>query len=107
MSADRAIRLSSGMAAKTAARLKKFLSFSLIAARLFGRLALKTFLPEISGNRLDLFLAVLIDLEPPELRHLGTGAESLRIPEPQRNPFLAKFQLHIFQIWSDFLLILH
>ena len=45
--------------------------------------------------------------EAPEGRHLCSGPEALRIQQPNRQPFLAQLDANVFQVWSDFLLILH
>ena len=44
--------------------------------------------------------------EAPELRHLRSRTKGFRIFQPLRNPFLAQLQTNVFQVRSDFLLIL-
>ena len=94
------------MTCETAARFKQILAAILVTLLLRGSLAVKTVLPKVSGDRLQIFRAIRVVRETPEGRHLGAGTKRLRIFQPNRNPFLAELQTHIFQIWSDFFLIL-
>src|SRR5436853_3277854 len=94
------------MTCETAARFKQILAAILVTLLLRGSLAVKTVLPKVSGDGLQIVRAVRVIRETPEGRHLGAGTKSLRIFQPNRNPFLAELQSHVFQVWPDFLLIL-
>src|SRR5258705_12613660 len=87
---------------------------SRIATLLFRKFVVETVLPQISSDGLYLLFAILVSHlvliclgEPPEGRHLSTWSKCLRILQPNRNPFLAKFHANIFQVRSNLLLILH
>src|SRR5882724_2037942 len=58
------------MASHTATRFEQILAVILLALRLRGGLAVKAVLPEVSSHRFQIVVAVFIDLEAPERRHL-------------------------------------
>src|SRR5258705_5425928 len=87
---------------------------SRIAALLFRKFVVESVLPQISSDGLYLLFTILVSHlvliclgEPPEGRHLSTWPKRLRILQPNRNPFLAKFYANIFEVRSNLLLILH
>src|SRR6266700_5622230 len=94
------------MARQAAARLKQVFSVVLVTLRLRRDFAVKTVLPEISGDCFQVILAVLVHGETPKCRHLGPGTKGLWIFQPDGNPFLAQFEPDILQIGSNFFLVL-
>src|SRR5437016_13396905 len=94
------------MTCETAARFKQILAAILVTLRLRGSLAVKTVLPKVSGDGLQIVRAIRVIRETPKGRHLGPGPKRLRIFQPNRNPFLVELQSHVLQVWPDFLLIL-
>src|SRR5260370_39697921 len=58
------------MTSETAARFKQLFPMVLVALRLRGGLTVKTVLPEVSGDRLQIFRAIRVIRETPEGRHL-------------------------------------
>src|SRR6266566_7021844 len=56
------------MTGKTATRFKQVLAMILVTLRLRGGLAIKTVLPEVSGDRLQIFRAIRVICEAPEGR---------------------------------------
>ena len=78
------------MAGQTTARFEQFFAVRFVALLLRGNFAVKAVLPEISGHRLQVIVAVFVNLEAPERRHLRAGTKCLRIFQPERNPVLAQ-----------------
>src|SRR6185437_13757220 len=99
------------MTGEAAARFKQVFAVGNVAALLLGKFAIETILPEVSSNRLDLFLTILVAQrrhagvhrlgETPEGWHLGARTKTLRVCQPLRHPFLAQFQTHVLKIRSD------
>src|SRR5262245_54547258 len=95
------------MARETATRLEQFFAFGLVTLGLRRNFTGEAVLPEVSGHRPQILLTFFaIVFKAPELRHLGAGTEAFGIFQPERNPFLAQLQLHIFKVWADLFLIL-
>src|SRR5688572_12948688 len=89
------------MAAETTNRFEQFLAVRRVARGLSSRFHVECGLPEECRDCLD-----LIVIEP-EGWHLGTGSEGLRIREPNRDPVFTQLGLHLLQVRSDLLYILH
>src|ERR1022692_4750741 len=90
------------MAGQKAARLKQLLAARGIAGLLLRRRWTgPSRLPHERGERADLVAGEA------ERRHLRARAKSLRILQPDRNPFLAQFEPDVFKIGADLLDVLH
>src|SRR5215813_4082911 len=95
------------MTREATTRFEQLLAVVLVALLLRRQLAVKSVLPEISRNRFQIFRAFFaIDFETPEGRHLRAGPERLWVLQPLDDPFGPQLQANIFQIWTDFFLIL-
>ena len=94
------------MASQTTARLEQFFAVRFVALLLRGNFAVKAVLPKIRSDCFQIVVAVFVDLEAPECRHLRAGTKCLRIFQPERNPILAQLQPDVFEIRSDLFLIL-
>src|SRR5947209_5242874 len=106
VSADALAVLLNRVTGHASALMKQFAAVSGVTSLLLRNLAVKTLLPKISRNCLDLIRAVLIALQAPERWHLRSRPESLRVLQPDGNPVRVKLQSNLFQIRPNLLLIL-
>src|ERR1700754_1977498 len=105
------------MTRQTAARFKELFAVTSVAALLLGKLDVETVLPEIRRDGLELLWTILVAQfsvrafkwsgEAPERRHFGAGTKRLRVLEPMRYPLFAQLHAHVFQVWTNLLLVLH
>src|ERR1051326_407832 len=115
---DPAVAFADRVTRKTAPTLEKSLAVLRVSFCLLRDFRIKTLLPQVSSDGLNLFLTILVahicagrafrqGTEAPEHRHLRVRTKCLRIVQPDRHPFLAQLDANVLEVWSNFLLILH
>src|SRR5258706_6426851 len=92
---------------ETATRLKQSLAVILVSLLLRGNFAIETVLPKVRRYGFQVLRSLFaVFSETPEGGHLRTRTKSLRVLQPNRNPFLAQLEAHVLEIRTNFFLVL-
>ena len=100
-SALKLVTFTDGVASQAAASFEQLFAVLGVAGFLLGQSVGESRLPQIRRDRLDLMIGQA------EIRHLGCRTEIGRLLQPHRNPVRIQLEPDIFQIWPDFLHVLH